>query len=184
MANAHLLGLYHRICKLLFYKIKPVFVFDGAPPQLKRETLARRRMKRSKESKAAKVASEKILSNYIQRQAVAQKLNRQTHAVENALKGGSKVKVVAKATLEIALSVSLSVCKAISNQESSINFLLSMDFSHESTLLINQLSSSLDFPHQPTFLVNHFSSSINFPNQLTFLINQLMSTNFPNLSNF
>ena len=75
MANAHLLGLYHRICKLLFYKIKPVFVFDGAPPQLKRETLARRRMKRSKESKAAKVASEKILSNYIQRQAVAQKLN-------------------------------------------------------------------------------------------------------------
>ena len=141
-------------------------------------------MKRSKESKAAKVASEKILSNYIQRQAVAQKLNRQTHAVENALKGGSKVKVVAKATLEIALSVSLSVCKAISNQESSINFLLSMDFSHESTLLINQLSSSLDFPHQPTFLVNHFSSSINFPNQLTFLINQLMPTNFPNLSNF
>ena len=180
MANAHLLGLYHRICKLLFYKIKPVFVFDGAPPQLKRETLARRRMKRSKESKAAKVASEKILSNYIQRQAVAQKLNRQTHAVENALKGGSKVKVVAKATLEIALSV----CKAISNQESSINFLLSMDFSHESTLLINQLSSLLDFPHQPTFLVNHFSSSINFPNQLTFLINKLMTTNFPNLSNF
>ena len=51
-------------------------------------------MKRSKESKAAKVASEKILSNYIQRQAVAQKLNRQTHAVENALKGGSKVKVI------------------------------------------------------------------------------------------
>ena len=91
VANAHLLGLYHRICKLLFYKIRPVFVFDGAPPALKRETLARRRMKRSREAKNAKVASEKILSNYIQRQAVAQRLNRQTHAVENALKRGTSV---------------------------------------------------------------------------------------------
>ena len=80
-----------RICKLLFYRIKPVFVFDGAPPQLKRETLARRRMKRSKESRVAKAASEKILTNYLQRQAVAQKLNRQTHAVENALKQGAQV---------------------------------------------------------------------------------------------
>merc|ERR550519_2854605 len=43
MPNAHLLGLYHRICKLLFYKIKPVFVFDGPAPPLKRETLNRRR---------------------------------------------------------------------------------------------------------------------------------------------
>ena len=85
------LNILSRICKLLFYQIKPVFVFDGAPPQLKRETLARRRMKRSKESRVAKAASEKILSNYLQRQAVAQKLNRQTHAVENALKQGAQV---------------------------------------------------------------------------------------------
>lgn len=92
VANAHLLGLYHRVCKLLFYNIKPVFVFDGAPPQLKKDTLARRRMKRSKESKNARLASAKILNNYIQRQAVAQRLNRQTHAVENALKKGTEVK--------------------------------------------------------------------------------------------
>jgi hypothetical protein len=60
--HTHLLGHYHRICKLLFYRwewfsdciiiimivivrIKPVFVFDGAPPQLKKDTLARRRMR-------------------------------------------------------------------------------------------------------------------------------------------
>ena len=39
LPNAHLIGLFHRVCKLLFYKIKPVFVFDGATPALKRQTL-------------------------------------------------------------------------------------------------------------------------------------------------
>ena len=37
--NAHLLVLFHRICKLLFYRIKPVFVFDGGVPQLKKQTM-------------------------------------------------------------------------------------------------------------------------------------------------
>jgi len=86
--HAHLLGLYHRICKLLFYRIKPVFVFDGAPPQLKKDTLARRRMRRSKDSKAAKIASQKILGNYLQRQAVSQRLQRQTMAMESVAKVG------------------------------------------------------------------------------------------------
>jgi DNA excision repair protein ERCC-5 len=42
LPNAHLLGLFNRICKLLFYRIKPIFVFDGPPPALKRATLAAR----------------------------------------------------------------------------------------------------------------------------------------------
>jgi DNA excision repair protein ERCC-5 len=57
---------------LVFVRIQPVFVFDGAPPQLKKDTLAMRRMRRSKDSKASKVASQKILGNYLQRQAVAE----------------------------------------------------------------------------------------------------------------
>ena len=89
VANAHLLGLYHRVCKLLFYRIKPVFVFDGAPPQLKRDTLARRRVRRGREGKAAREAGQKILSNYLARQAVAQRLQRQTAAVDNALQRGA-----------------------------------------------------------------------------------------------
>ena len=36
---AHLIVLFNRICKLLHYHIKPVFVFDGATPQLKQQTL-------------------------------------------------------------------------------------------------------------------------------------------------
>jgi len=39
LVNAHLVGFLRRICKLLFYGIKPVFVFDGGAPALKRMTI-------------------------------------------------------------------------------------------------------------------------------------------------
>lgn len=41
LQNGHLLGFFRRICKLLFYDIKPVFVFDGGAPSLKRSTIVR-----------------------------------------------------------------------------------------------------------------------------------------------
>ena len=37
--NAHLIGIFNRVCKLLFYHIKPIFVFDGGVPALKKQTL-------------------------------------------------------------------------------------------------------------------------------------------------
>jgi 5'-3' exonuclease len=37
--GAHVVGFFRRICKLLFYGIKPVFVYDGKPPELKRRTM-------------------------------------------------------------------------------------------------------------------------------------------------
>jgi DNA excision repair protein ERCC-5 len=40
--NAHILMLYNRICKLLYFKIKPIFVFDGAEvPIFKKRVLVR-----------------------------------------------------------------------------------------------------------------------------------------------
>ena len=41
LVNAHVLGFLRRITKLLFYGIKPVFVFDGGAPALKRSTIVR-----------------------------------------------------------------------------------------------------------------------------------------------
>ena len=56
-------------------------MFDGAPPQLKRDTLNKRRLQRSQESRKAQQAHAAILSNYLQRQAVASQLQWQTHQV-------------------------------------------------------------------------------------------------------
>ena len=39
ISNGHLKGLFHRICKLLFFNIRPVFVFDGATPEIKLKTV-------------------------------------------------------------------------------------------------------------------------------------------------
>ena len=47
--HAHLLVLFNRICKLLYYHIKPVFVFDGATPTLKKKTLVREGKEKRKE---------------------------------------------------------------------------------------------------------------------------------------
>lgn len=46
LKNAHVVGFFRRICKLLFHGIQPVFVFDGAAPLLKRQTLRNRKVLR------------------------------------------------------------------------------------------------------------------------------------------
>jgi DNA excision repair protein ERCC-5 len=43
---AHLIGFFRRICKLRFQGIRPVFVFDGATPEIKRREVAQRRKRR------------------------------------------------------------------------------------------------------------------------------------------
>ena len=63
--NAHLLGFFRRICKLLFLRTKPVFVFDGGTPALKRRTvIARRRQRENAQAKVRKTA-EKLLLNHV-----------------------------------------------------------------------------------------------------------------------
>ncbi|PVU98954.1 hypothetical protein BB560_005577 [Smittium megazygosporum] len=59
--TAHIIGFFRRICKLLHYGILPIFVFDGAPPELKRLTIEQRRISRHKNEYNAKVIAEKLL---------------------------------------------------------------------------------------------------------------------------
>ncbi|CAK1544214.1 unnamed protein product [Leptosia nina] len=50
LPNAHLMGLFQRLCKLLYFRIKPIFVFDGGVPDLKRQTIAKRQDNKNKQN--------------------------------------------------------------------------------------------------------------------------------------
>uniref|UniRef100_A0A0S7ETK9 ERCC5 n=1 Tax=Poeciliopsis prolifica TaxID=188132 RepID=A0A0S7ETK9_9TELE len=68
--NAHLLTLFNRICKLLFFRIRPVFVFDGDAPLLKKQTLALRRQRKEELTTQSKQTNEKLLKTFLKRQAI------------------------------------------------------------------------------------------------------------------
>lgn len=71
LANAHLLGFLWRILKLLFYGIRPVFVFDGGAPVQKRRTLANRKQQRTNATETHARAAEKLLAAQLRQAALA-----------------------------------------------------------------------------------------------------------------
>ncbi|KDQ14344.1 hypothetical protein BOTBODRAFT_32808 [Botryobasidium botryosum FD-172 SS1] len=70
LTNAHILGFFRRICKLLFYGIRPVFVFDGGAPVLKRSTINERRRKKSGAAVSHAKVAEKLLAAQLRREAL------------------------------------------------------------------------------------------------------------------
>ena len=65
-AAAHLHGFMKRILKLLYFGIKPVFVFDGKTPALKKRTLIKRRnMMLQREKIDFKKAAERLIKKYL-----------------------------------------------------------------------------------------------------------------------
>ena len=56
--TSHIQGMFNRTVRYMQEGIKPVFVFDGKPPQLKSGELVKRREKREKAQAALKVAAE------------------------------------------------------------------------------------------------------------------------------
>src|SRR5271169_2279845 len=67
LRNSHIVGFFRRICKLLFFGIKPVFVFDGGAPILKRQTvLGRKRRREGRRDDAIRTAG-KLLAVQMKR---------------------------------------------------------------------------------------------------------------------
>ncbi|KAF9223772.1 PIN domain-like protein [Gyrodon lividus] len=70
LVNAHVLGFLRRICKLLFYGIRPVFVFDGGAPALKRNTISERKKKKSGAAASHVKIAERLLAAQMRREAL------------------------------------------------------------------------------------------------------------------
>lgn len=69
LRNSHVVGFFRRICKLLYFGIKPIFVFDGGAPTLKRQTiLGRKRRREGRRDDATRTAG-KLLAMQMQRVA-------------------------------------------------------------------------------------------------------------------
>ena len=69
LRNSHIVGFFRRICKLLFFGIKPVFVFDGGAPLLKRQTVSSRKARREGRREDAVRTAGKLLAVQMQRRA-------------------------------------------------------------------------------------------------------------------
>ncbi|AEO53913.1 hypothetical protein MYCTH_2295852 [Thermothelomyces thermophilus ATCC 42464] len=84
LRNSHVVGFFRRICKLLWHGVKPVFVFDGGAPALKRATLqARRRRREGRREDAARTAG-KLLAVQMQRMAEEEEEKRRKRAAAAA----------------------------------------------------------------------------------------------------
>lgn len=70
---AHLIltGLFRRLCKLLYFGIKPVMVFDGVPPPLKKKTTRERAARRGRAEERYGKTARKLIATQLQVAALA-----------------------------------------------------------------------------------------------------------------
>jgi DNA excision repair protein ERCC-5 len=80
LRNSHVVGFFRRICKLLYFGIKPVFVFDGGAPILKRQTITARKQRREGRREDAVRTAGKLLAVQIQRIAEEEEAKRKQPA--------------------------------------------------------------------------------------------------------
>ena len=76
LRNSHVVGFFRRICKLLFFGIKPVFVFDGEAPLLKKQTIGERKKRREGRKEDAVRTAGRLLAVQMQRRAEEEEIRR------------------------------------------------------------------------------------------------------------
>lgn len=68
--NAHIIGTIRRILRLLFHKIKPVFIFDGETPALKARVVKQRRKVHERHESNRKAAVHKMILNQLKQKLI------------------------------------------------------------------------------------------------------------------
>lgn len=69
LQSSHIVGFFQRICKLLYFGIRPVFVFDGGAPDLKRRTIAARKNRREGRREDAVRTAGRLLAHQMRQKA-------------------------------------------------------------------------------------------------------------------
>ncbi|KAI0171194.1 DNA excision repair protein [Pestalotiopsis sp. NC0098] len=93
LRNSHVVGFFRRICKLLWFGIRPVFVFDGGAPALKRQTITSRKRRREGRREDAVRTAGKLLAVQMQRIAEEEDDKRKRQR-ELERQGGARPEVV------------------------------------------------------------------------------------------
>ena len=78
LRNSHIVGFFRRITKLLYFGIKPVFVFDGGAPALKRETVRKRKNRREGRREDAVRTAAKLMAVQMERAAEEEERKRKS----------------------------------------------------------------------------------------------------------
>ncbi|EPY53870.1 DNA repair nuclease Rad13 [Schizosaccharomyces cryophilus OY26] len=90
LKSSHIVGFFRRICKLLFFGIKPVFVFDGGAPALKRQTLRKRQARRVDRQENAALTANKLYALQMRHQAI--RLEEESRKAEAEVDASSQAK--------------------------------------------------------------------------------------------
>lgn len=98
MRNAHLLGVLRRCLKLLFLAVKPVMIFDGETPLIKRRTLAKRHATRERHAANLRRLAEKLLLNRLKQSALKHAIP--SHVAKAAAKVTSRKNVEQKSIID------------------------------------------------------------------------------------
>ncbi|OLY83249.1 DNA repair protein rad13 [Smittium mucronatum] len=90
--NGHISGFFKRICKILHYGILPIFVFDGAPPNIKRKTMEFRKFRQNDHERRIKLAASKLLSAKLKAQVLGDVISNASSTPRQELKISSETK--------------------------------------------------------------------------------------------
>eukprot|EP00056_Hartaetosiga_gracilis_P019457 m.14293 g.14293 ORF g.14293 m.14293 type:complete len:294 (+) comp7712_c0_seq1:45-926(+) len=106
--NAHIIAMLSRLSRLMHHRIKPVFVFDGGAPPIKRQTMQNRKRREEEGERELRNRQQQLLLNQLKQHLVdaidAGKLATSTHSENTTTKDARDAKAGTTATTTTSTS--------------------------------------------------------------------------------